>query len=88
MFFAPRARLFTFILNVLRPKGSIIYVYTKCSSPQGLDYLRYIFIKCSCLSAHPRAKKPAKVLLFFDMTKYFCKKMQKKFVFLQNAMFR
>ena len=28
------------------------------------------------------AKKPAKVLLFFDMTKYFLKKMQKKSFFL------
>ena len=29
----------------------------------------------------PRDKKPAKVLLFFDMTKYFGKKNQKKCIF-------
>ena len=33
-------------------------------------------------------KKRAKVLLFFDMTKYFLKKMPKNFIFLQNARFR
>ena len=30
---------------------------------------------------HIAAKKLAKVLLFFDMTKYFSKKMQKIFIF-------
>ena len=32
-------------------------------------------------------KKRAKVLLFFEIRKYFLKKMQKKFVFLQNVRF-
>ena len=33
------------------------------------------------------AKKLAKVLLFFDMTKYFCKKMAFFFIFFDFAMF-
>jgi len=38
-------------------------------------------------SSHVHAKKPAKVLLFFDMTKYFQKKIHFFFIFLQNARF-
>ena len=34
-----------------------------------------------------RTKKLAKLLLFFDMTKYFLKKMQKIFIFFEFAMF-
>ena len=34
-----------------------------------------------------RAKKLAKVLLFFELTKYFLKKMQFFFIFFQFAMF-
>ena len=41
----------------------------------------------TCEAGHT-AKKHAKVLLFFDMTKYFCKKMQKKFIFLPKMVFR
>jgi len=47
--------------------------------------LRFLFgisiCQCSCLSprkiyfCEPRAKKPAKLLLFFDMTKFFGRKM-------------
>jgi len=40
----------------------------------------------TCEAGHT-AKKHAKVQLFFDMTKYFGKKMQKIFIFLQNARF-
>ena len=38
-------------------------------------------------SSTVHAKKPAKLLLFFDMTKYFLKKMQKIFVFFDFVMF-
>ncbi len=43
-----------------------------------LLFLLLLIIKCSCLLAHLRVKKPAKLLLFFELTKYFLKKMQKK----------
>ncbi len=42
---------------------------------------------CSCtyVRGSVRAKKLAKVLLFFELTKFFLKKMQKKCKFLRNA---
>ena len=42
-----------------------------------------LFIRVYVRIGHVQAKKLAKVLLFFELTKYFLKKMQKKFIFLQ-----
>ena len=42
-----------------------------CSYP----YSFLIFMLYTCVRGTVHAKKPAKVLLFFDMTKLFCKKM-------------
>ena len=47
-----------------------------------------LFLYMHVRSSHVHAKKLAKVLLFFELTKYFDKKMQKIFIFYQNAMFR
>ena len=48
----------------------------------------YLFIRAIAQSLRSHAlKKRAKVLLFFEIRKYFLKKMQKKFVFLQNVRF-
>ena len=52
-----------------------------------LSYFRNFFdskkkIKCSL---HPKAG--AKVLLFFELTKFFSKKMQKKVIFLEYSDF-
>ena len=43
----------------------------------GLNYIPHTFL----------SKASAKVLLFFDMTKYFHKKMQKKCIFLNISVF-
>ena len=46
-----------------------------------------LFIRMHVRIGHVQAKKLAKVLLFFHMAKFFLKKMQKIFIFLQIVMF-
>ena len=43
------------------------------------------FLRIYVHISHVRAKKLAKLLLFFELTKYFLKKNQKKCIFLQFA---
>ena len=43
---------------------------------------------CTCVLGTFQPKKLAKLLLFFELTKYFLEKMQKNFIFLQIVRFR
>ena len=75
MFSAPFLGRDYFILNILRHKGSIIFPKFSCVFTRA-SVLIYMRLRI-CKPVHA-LKKRAKVLLFSDMTKYFCKKNQKK----------
>ena len=55
-----------------------------------LAFVRILYYDFSCFHIYHRTRAPkkhAKVLLFFELTKYFLKKMQKIFIFLHFVIF-